>query len=120
MSKKNGTRKSDAQLDAEASAGHVKTDKPEVKSEASSPATRAPAVDVQKSVFPDHVTCLEEGKSFKTLRRHLNEVHGMTPEQYRAKWGLPANYPMVAPDYAETRSRISKETGLGRWRRHPE
>jgi predicted transcriptional regulator len=75
-----------------------------------------PAVGIRKSVFADHLVCLEDGKSFKTLARHLNEKHGMTPEQYRARWGLPADYPMMAREYAETRSRISKEMGLGKRR----
>jgi predicted transcriptional regulator len=75
-----------------------------------------PAVSIRKSVFADHLVCLEDGKSFKTLARHLNEMHGMSPQEYRARWGLPGDYPMVAPDYAETRSRISREMGLGRKR----
>jgi predicted transcriptional regulator len=77
---------------------------------------KAPAVDVQRSVFADHLICLEDGKSFKTLARHLNETHGMTPEQYRTKWDLPANYPMMAPDYSKLRSRLSKASGLGKRR----
>jgi predicted transcriptional regulator len=74
------------------------------------------AVDIRKSVFADHLVCLEDGKSFKTLKRHLNETHGMTPEQYRAKWDLPDSYPMMAPDYAKVRSRLSKAPGLGKRR----
>jgi len=66
-----------------------------------------PAVDIQLSVFQDRLVCLEDGRSFKTLARHLNEMHGMTPEQYRARWGLPANYPMMAPEYSKVRSRIA-------------
>jgi predicted transcriptional regulator len=77
---------------------------------------KAPAVDIRKSVFADHLICLEDGKSFKTLARHLNETHGMTPEQYRIKWDLPANYPMVAPDYSKVRSKLSRAIGLGKRR----
>jgi predicted transcriptional regulator len=72
------------------------------------------AVDVRKSVFADHLICLEDGKSFKTLARHLNETHGMTPAQYRTKWDLPATYPMMAPDYSKERSRLSAMIGLGK------
>jgi predicted transcriptional regulator len=81
----------------------------------SRPAARA-AVDIRKSVFRDHLVCLEDGKTFKTLARHLGEIHRMTPEQYRAKWGLPESYPMMAPNYAKVRSKIAKEIGLGRRR----
>ena len=73
-----------------------------------------PAVSVKRSVFPDHIVCLEDGKSFKTLRRHLQNVYGMTPDQYRERWGLPATYPMVASTYAEHRSKLAKSFGLGR------
>ena len=73
-----------------------------------------PAVQIKRSVFPDHIICLEDGKSFKTLKRHLQNVYGMTPEQYRERWGLPSSYPMVAPAYAEQRSRLAKSFGLGR------
>jgi predicted transcriptional regulator len=73
-----------------------------------------PAVDIRRSVFPDHLICLEDGKSFKTLTRHLNETHGITPEQYRAKWDLPATYPMMAPDYSKERSRLSSGGGKRR------
>ena len=75
-----------------------------------------PAVAVTKSVFPDHIICLEDGKQMTMLKRHLMTEHNMTVDQYRAKWGLPANYPMVAPDYAETRSSLAKKMGLGRSR----
>ena len=74
------------------------------------------AVDIRKSVFADHLICLEDGKAFKTLTRHLGEMHGMTPEQYRAKWDLPENYPMIAPEYAKRRSALSRMIGLGRRR----
>ncbi len=73
-----------------------------------------PAVPVKRSVFPDHIICLEDGKSFKTLRRHLQNVYGLSPDQYRERWGLPTSYPMVAPAYAEHRSRLAKSFGLGR------
>ncbi|VXC51038.1 conserved hypothetical protein [Bosea sp. 125] len=63
---------------------------------------------------PDAITCLEDGKKFKSLKRHLNTFYGLTPEQYRVKWGLPADYPMVAPAYAEARSALAKSMGLGR------
>jgi predicted transcriptional regulator len=74
-----------------------------------------PAVPVEESITPDYVTCLEDGKQFKSLKRHLG-MHGMTPDEYRTKWGLPDNYPMVAPKYAKTRSRLAKKIGLGRKR----
>jgi predicted transcriptional regulator len=77
----------------------------------------APVVEIRKSVFADRLICLEDGKSFKTLARHLNEVHGMTPEQYRARWDLPATYPMTAPEYSKVRSRLSSAMGQGKRRR---
>lgn len=72
-----------------------------------------PAVPLAASVFNDHLVCLEDGKKQKTLKRHLQSAHGLTPEAYRARWGLPANYPMVAPEYAEHRSALAKSIGLG-------
>jgi predicted transcriptional regulator len=75
-----------------------------------------PAVPVKKSVFPDHIVCLEDGKKLKMLKRHLQTSYQMTPEQYRERWGLPADYPMVAPNYAERRSSLAKKIGLGRKR----
>ena len=78
------------------------------------PIKAEPAVDVKKSVFPDHIVCLECGQSLKMLKRHLATDHGMTPDEYRAKWGLPHTYPMVAPEYAATRSQLAKDIGLGR------
>jgi predicted transcriptional regulator len=78
------------------------------------PIRAEPAVDVKKSVFPDHIICLECGTSLKMLKRHLATDHGMTPDEYRAKWGLPHTYPMVAPEYAATRSQLAKDSGLGR------
>jgi predicted transcriptional regulator len=74
----------------------------------------APAVPVKKSVFDDHIICLDCGKKLKMLKRHLNTDHEMTPEQYRERWGLGREYPMVAPDYASTRSALAKKIGLGR------
>ena len=73
-----------------------------------------PAVNPKRSVTRDHIVCLEDGKKFKSLKRHLMSHYGMTPEEYREKWGLPADYPMVAPSYAEQRSRLAREMGLGR------
>jgi predicted transcriptional regulator len=72
-----------------------------------------PAVPVKRSVFPDHIICLEDGKKLKMLKRHLKTAYNMTPEQYRERWGLPPEYPMVAPNYAERRSALAKEIGLG-------
>jgi predicted transcriptional regulator len=76
-----------------------------------------PALPVKKSVMPDHIICLEDGKKFKSLKRHLRSQYNMSPEQYREKWGLPADYPMVAPNYAQARSRLAKEMGLGQQRK---
>jgi predicted transcriptional regulator len=75
---------------------------------------QSPAVPIKKSVFPSYVVCLEDGKKLKMLKRHLMSAYGMTPDEYRAKWKLPLSYPMVAPDYAERRSTLAKENGLGR------
>jgi predicted transcriptional regulator len=72
-----------------------------------------PAVPVKKSVFADHIVCLEDGKKLKMLKRHLKTAYDMTPDQYREKWGLPPEYPMVAPDYAQHRSSLAKKIGLG-------
>ena len=73
-----------------------------------------PAVAIKKSVTNDYIISLEDGKKFKSLKRHLSASYGMTPDEYRAKWGLPHDYPMVAPGYAATRSALAKEIGLGR------
>ncbi|MBM6583643.1 MucR family transcriptional regulator [Microvirga sp. BT689] len=75
------------------------------------------AVPVKKSVTPDSIICLEDGKKFKSLKRHLRTTYDMTPEQYRAKWNLTADYPMVAPNYAKARSELAKTMGLGQQRR---
>ena len=76
-----------------------------------------PAVSVKKSITPDYIVCLEDGKKFKSLKRHLRTQYNMTPEQYREKWGLPSDYPMVAPNYAAARSKLAKDMGLGQQRR---
>ena len=76
-----------------------------------------PAVPVKRSIHPDFVVCLEDGKKFKSLKRHLRTQYDMTPEQYREKWGLPHDYPMVAPNYAAARSDLAKRMGLGQRRR---
>ncbi len=79
---------------------------PEVKQE--------PAVSIRQSIKPDYIVCLEDGKKLKMLKRHLMTAYGMTPDDYRAKWGLPADYPMVAPNYAESRRQLAKSIGLGK------
>ncbi|RTL91008.1 MucR family transcriptional regulator [Ancylobacter aquaticus] len=76
-----------------------------------------PAVPPKKSVMPDYIVCLEDGKKFKSLKRHLRTQYNLSPEAYREKWGLPADYPMVAPNYAAARSALAKEMGLGQQRR---
>jgi predicted transcriptional regulator len=73
-----------------------------------------PAVNPKKSIHDDHIICLEDGKKFKSLKRHLMTHYGLTPDQYREKWGLDASYPMVAPSYAKARSALAKKMGLGR------
>ena len=78
------------------------------------PAARPqPAVSVKKSVQPDYIVCLEDGKKLKMLKRHLKTAYNMSPESYRERWGLPQDYPMVAPNYARQRSRLAKQIGLG-------
>jgi predicted transcriptional regulator len=76
-----------------------------------------PAVPVKRSVSNDYIICLEDGKKFKSLKRHLRTQYGLSPEDYREKWGLPADYPMVAPNYAKARSNLAKQMGLGQQRR---
>ncbi|MEW6643303.1 MAG: MucR family transcriptional regulator [Pseudomonadota bacterium] len=88
-------------------AGHVKA----------APEPAKPAVPVKKSMTSDYLVCLEDGKKFKSLKRHLRTQYNMTPEQYREKWGLPPDYPMVAPNYAVARSQLAKKMGLGQQRR---
>jgi predicted transcriptional regulator len=78
------------------------------------PPRAEPAVDIKRSVRSDHIVCLECGKHFSMLKRHLNTDHQLTPQEYRQKWGLPLTYPVVAPDYAKTRSALAKKIGLGR------
>ncbi len=73
-----------------------------------------PAVPVRRSITPDYIVCLEDGKKLKMLKRHLRTTYNLTPEEYRAKWGLPPDYPMVAPNYARQRSEFAKRIGLGR------
>ncbi len=77
------------------------------------PAAKEPAVSVKKSVTPEFLICLEDGRKFKSLKRHLRTKYNMSPEDYRAKWGLPKDYPMVAPSYAAARSNLAKQMGLG-------
>lgn len=76
-----------------------------------------PAIPIKKSITPEYIICLEDGKKFKSLKRHLRTQYDMTPEQYREKWGLAADYPMVAPNYAQARSQLAKNMGLGQKRR---
>ena len=76
-----------------------------------------PAVPLKKSITPEYIVCLEDGKKFKSLKRHLRTQYNMTPEQYREKWGLAPDYPMVAPNYAAARSQLAKQMGLGQQRR---
>jgi predicted transcriptional regulator len=75
-----------------------------------------PAVSIRRSITPDFIICLEDGKKLKMLKRHLQTAYGLTPDEYRAKWGLPHDYPMVAPNYAEQRSELAKKIGLGKKR----
>lgn len=77
------------------------------------PERPTPAVPIKKSVTPEHVICLEDGKKLKMLKRHLKTAYNMTPEEYRERWNLPADYPMVAPNYAKQRSKLAKQIGLG-------
>lgn len=90
-----------------AATGKVEEPAPELK----------PAVPIKKSVTPDAIVCLEDGKAFKSLKRHLRTKYGLSPDEYRSKWGLPADYPMVAPNYAAARSTLAKNMGLGQQRR---
>jgi predicted transcriptional regulator len=78
------------------------------------PTSAKPVVPIKKSVTPEYIICLEDGKKLKMLKRHLRTAYGLTPEEYRAKWGLPVDYPMVAPNYAQQRSAFAKKIGLGR------
>ena len=85
-----------------------------VEQASAAPPKAEPAVPVKKSVLADHIVCLDCGKHFSMLRRHLRTDHQMTPQQYRQRWDLPSTYPLVAPDYAKTRSTMAKKIGLGR------
>ncbi|ALL14159.1 MucR family transcriptional regulator [Caulobacter henricii] len=87
--------------------------------EAEPMASREPAVPVKRSIAPDHLVCLEDGRKFKSLKRHLRTKYDMSPEEYRAKWNLPKDYPMVAPNYAKARSELAKSMGLGQGGRKP-
>ncbi len=78
---------------------------------------KEPAIAIKKSVTPDFIICLEDGKKFKSLKRHLRTAYGLSPDQYREKWKLPQDYPMVAPNYAKARSALAKAAGLGQQRR---
>ena len=81
---------------------------------------KEPAVPIKKSVQPDYIVCLDDGRKFKSLKRHLRTSYNMTPDQYRIKWGLPPTYPMVAPNYAAARSELAKRMGLGQQRSRSE
>lgn len=85
-----------------------------ISTKAEAPEPPKPAVPIKKSVTPDYIISLEDGKKFKSLKRALSARYGMTPDEYRAKWGLPADYPMVAPNYSAARSDLAKKLGLGR------
>lgn len=85
----------------------------EAGSDKAASARPKPAVPVNKSVMPDYIVCLEDGKRLKMLKRHLRSVYQMTPQEYRERWGLPADYPMVAPNYAKRRSALARDIGLG-------
>ena len=82
-------------------------------SEAAEAAPKEPAVPIRRSITPDFLICLEDGRKFKSLKRHLRTKYNMSPEEYRSKWGLPKDYPMVAPNYAKARSDLAKQMGLG-------
>ena len=82
-------------------------------------APKEPAVPVKRSIQPDHLVCLEDGRKFKSLKRHLRTKYNMSPEEYRAKWNLPKDYPMVAPNYAAERSALARKIGLGRPEKQP-
>ncbi|WP_292371737.1 MucR family transcriptional regulator [Mesorhizobium sp.] len=94
--------------------GHGALSRPEGCPTESEKRAQAPAVNPKRSVFPDYIICLEDGKKFKSLKRHLDVHYGMTPDEYREKWGLKSDYPMVAPNYAAARSELAKSMGLGR------
>jgi predicted transcriptional regulator len=93
---------------------------PGTEAPAPMPEKQVPFVPAKRSVFPDYIICLEDGRKLKTLKRHLRSTYGLSPEQYREKWGLAPDYPMVAPNYAEHRSKLAKQAGLGRKPSSPE
>jgi predicted transcriptional regulator len=102
---------------------HVYSALMRLSSDATGPAPAGPlkpAVPIKRSITPEYLICLEDGKKFKSLKRHLRTQYQMTPDQYRAKWNLPADYPMVAPKYAAVRSQLAKQMGLGQQRRRRE
>lgn len=86
---------------------------------ASADLNREPAVSIKRSITPDYLICLEDGRKFKSLKRHLRTKYDLSPEQYRARWDLPKDYPMVAPNYAQARSDLAKQMGLGQGGRKP-
>lgn len=87
--------------------------------EAAEPEPQEPAVPIKRSITPDFIVCLEDGRKFKSLKRHLRTKYNMSPEEYRSKWGLAKDYPMVAPNYAKARSELAKQMGLGQGGRKP-
>jgi predicted transcriptional regulator len=103
-----------AELPAMIKSVHATLSSMDRKKDAAPVLERAPAVPVKKSVTADHIVCLEDGKKLKMLKRYLRARYGLTPDAYRAKWNLPADYPMVAPNYANRRSELAKKIGLGR------
>ncbi len=94
--------------DVHAALGRITNDVPQPER-----TEQKPAVAIKKSVMPDYIICLEDGKQFKSLKRHLRTHYSLSPEEYREKWGLPHDYPMVAPNYARERSELAKKMGLG-------
>ena len=88
-------------------------------SEVAAEAAKEPAVSIRRSITPDYLICLEDGRKFKSLKRHLRTKYDLSPEQYRARWDLPKDYPMVAPNYAQARSDLAKQMGLGQGGRKP-
>lgn len=93
---------------------HESLDKVAQQDTGTQPTPQKPAVPIKKSVTDDYIVCLEDGKKLKMLKRYLRSRYGLTPEEYRAKWNLPSDYPMVAPNYAKKRSQFAKQIGLGR------
>lgn len=100
-----------------AALARVRGDMGAIESQAVVAEPAKPAVSIKKSVTPDYLICLEDGKKFKSLKRHLRTHYNLSPDEYRAKWNLPSDYPMVAPSYAEARSNLAKQMGLGQQRK---